>query len=169
MGSCLKYFCSFLRLYFILLTLFPLYGIEEEEAKIKEKPFSIEYYKYWNPYRRLLDLKGDPQSFYGQQYYQVFYNKENRIKKVIKYDKDRAAKETYQLIWSKSGARSEYKVEFHTKGNASRLDKFLYEDQLSYVRPGWIAEFKSRSDGSCLLYTSPSPRDRTRSRMPSSA
>ena len=25
------------------------------------------------------------------------------------------------------------------------------------------------SDGSCLLYTSPSPRDRTRSRMPSSA
>ena len=24
-------------------------------------------------------------------------------------------------------------------------------------------------DGSCLLYTSPSPRDRTRSRMPSSA
>lgn len=147
MGSCLKYFCSFLRLYFILLTLFPLYGIEEKEAKIKEKPFSIEYYKYWNPYRRLLDLKGDPQSFYGQQYYQVFYNKENRIKKVIKYDKDRTAKETYQLIWSKSGARSEYKVEFHTKGNASRLDKFLYEDQLSYVRPGWIAEFKSRSDG----------------------
>ena len=26
-----------------------------------------------------------------------------------------------------------------------------------------------RSDGICLLYTSPSPRDRTRSRMPSSA
>ena len=27
----------------------------------------------------------------------------------------------------------------------------------------------SASSGSCLLYTSPSPRDRTRSRMPSSA
>ena len=27
----------------------------------------------------------------------------------------------------------------------------------------------SRPSGSCLLYTSPSPRDRTRSRMPSSA
>jgi len=26
-----------------------------------------------------------------------------------------------------------------------------------------------RSEGACLLYTSPSPRDRTRSRMPSSA
>ena len=28
---------------------------------------------------------------------------------------------------------------------------------------------KRNEDGSCLLYTSPSPRDRTRSRMPSSA
>ena len=27
----------------------------------------------------------------------------------------------------------------------------------------------SAEDGTCLLYTSPSPRDRTRSRMPSSA
>ena len=30
-------------------------------------------------------------------------------------------------------------------------------------------EVPSTSDGVCLLYTSPSPRDRTRSRMPSSA
>ena len=30
-------------------------------------------------------------------------------------------------------------------------------------------EASDRSDGFCLLYTSPSPRDRTRSRMPSSA
>ena len=33
---------------------------------------------------------------------------------------------------------------------------------------GMKAALKSQSD-SCLLYTSPSPRDRTRSRMPSSA
>ena len=33
----------------------------------------------------------------------------------------------------------------------------------SYPRPGYIFQV------SCLLYTSPSPRDRTRSRMPSSA
>ena len=32
-----------------------------------------------------------------------------------------------------------------------------------------ISNTKSREDYSCLLYTSPSPRDRTRSRMPSSA
>ena len=29
--------------------------------------------------------------------------------------------------------------------------------------------YQVRADGTCLLYTSPSPRDRTRSRMPSSA
>ena len=70
-----------------------------------------------------------------------------KSEKVVKFGKDRNPKETYHLIWSKSGARSEYKVEFHTAGNTSRLDKNLYANQLSYVRPGWIAEFRSRSDG----------------------
>ena len=32
-----------------------------------------------------------------------------------------------------------------------------------------VAQFRVPSDYACLLYTSPSPRDRTRSRMPSSA
>ena len=32
-----------------------------------------------------------------------------------------------------------------------------------------VTEITGRVDGNCLLYTSPSPRDRTRSRMPSSA
>ena len=32
----------------------------------------------------------------------------------------------------------------------------------------WLAQ-EMPKPGSCLLYTSPSPRDRTRSRMPSSA
>ena len=32
-----------------------------------------------------------------------------------------------------------------------------------------LAEYVSQYDGSCLLYTSPSPRDRQKSRMPSSA
>ena len=57
----------------------------------------------------------------------------------------------------------------------------------SWVRANWVDIANRRSDGSfpkcsrskgekrknypkcCLLYTSPSPRDRTRSRMPSSA
>ena len=37
------------------------------------------------------------------------------------------------------------------------------------VRPGQSAVFVNEGGTSCLLYTSPSPRDRTRSRMPSSA
>ena len=35
----------------------------------------------------------------------------------------------------------------------------IYSDQYAFARKNW----------DCLLYTSPSPRDRTRSRMPSSA
>ena len=35
--------------------------------------------------------------------------------------------------------------------------------------PGYISHKGFWSDDGCLLYTSPSPRDRTRSRMPSSA
>ena len=33
----------------------------------------------------------------------------------------------------------------------------------------WYAATRGGDDETCLLYTSPSPRDRTRSRMPSSA
>ena len=82
-----------------------------------------EYYKYWNPYRRVLDLRGEPQSFFGQIYYQATFNKENRIRSVIKYGKDGKPKETYSLIWSRSGARSEYQVMFHETGNVSRLEQ----------------------------------------------
>jgi len=124
--------------------------VATEKPKIKQwdiKVGAIDYYKYWNPYRRVLDLKGDPQTFYGQDYYQVKYNKDARIKMVTRFGADREEQETYHFLWSKSGARSEYKVEFHTAGSAQRLDKYLYADQLSYIRPGWIADVKSRKDG----------------------
>jgi len=114
-----------------------------EERSVK-KP---EYYKYWYPYRRVLISRGEPHSFYGEVYYEVIYNKDNRIKSVIKFGEDRQPQETYHFIWSRSGIRSEYTVEFHTDGNALRLDSTLYANQLSYVRPGWIAQVKSRSDG----------------------
>ena len=41
----------------------------------------------------------------------------------------------------------------------------------SMKKKGWKEEavHSQDKDKSCLLYTSPSPRDRTRSRMPSSA
>ena len=40
---------------------------------------------------------------------------------------------------------------------------------LNYDVPDEILEFNTNANHTCLLYTSPSPRDRTRSRMPSSA
>ena len=112
--------------FFFHFVLFFLISGSDVNAENEYLIYSISYYKYWNPYRRILDLRGEPQSFYGQQYYEVQYNKDNRIKKVIKFGKDRSPKETYHLIWSKSGARSEYKVEFqHFEGNTSRLDKII--------------------------------------------
>jgi len=138
------------RLFYYLLILNFLtkaYALDKTaEINIKD-PLRMEYYKYWNPYRRVLDLRGKPQSFYGQTYYQATYNKDNRIRSVTRFGKDRKEKETYYLIWSRSGARSEYKVVFHEAGNVSRLDPNLYSNELSYMRPGWVASFTSRSDG----------------------
>ena len=47
----------------------------------------------------------------------------------------------------------------------STLDTYRSEGRgPAYRKHGWRVKYKR-----CLLYTSPSPRDRTRSRMPSSA
>ena len=45
----------------------------------------------------------------------------------------------------------------------------VFEDLLEFVAINWQTAELVHADFSCLLYTSPSPRDRTRSRMPSSA
>ena len=47
----------------------------------------------------------------------------------------------------------------------------IEQGYLSYNLEDWIIRirFNGKSFKICLLYTSPSPRDRTRSRMPSSA
>ena len=48
-------------------------------------------------------------------------------------------------------------------------DGHLQVDALSSALPSGAATAANQSTIICLLYTSPSPRDRTRSRMPSSA
>ena len=55
-------------------------------------------------------------------------------------------------------------------GTSSRHIQSLSEQVLEKFKDNGIINSKIEgTDSSCLLYTSPSPRDRTRSRMPSSA
>ena len=49
------------------------------------------------------------------------------------------------------------------------IDAFIYDDTNENLDGNDIQMYVLHSGNSCLLYTSPSPRDRTRSRMPSSA
>ena len=147
MGASLKR-TQFLIIFIFLSSIFFNSIIAQEKTTSNDKAIrSAEYYKYWNPYRRVVSDRGELHTFLGKIYYQVIYNKDDRIKSVTKFGKDRQPQETYHFIWSRSGIRSEYKVVFHTDGRASRLDSSLYADELSYVRPGWIADVVSRSDG----------------------
>ena len=52
--------------------------------------------------------------------------------------------------------------QYTTQGNGS-------PSAAAYPAPHWSPILGGESYYTCLLYTSPSPRDRTRSRMPSSA
>ena len=75
--------------------------------------------------------------------------------------------------WTKGGQKQ---VDAIAKGRATRAVKSLEEAQSikgnleskSVTVPAHAGQ-GGRLFGACLLYTSPSPRDRTRSRMPSSA
>ena len=49
------------------------------------------------------------------------------------------------------------------------MEEVIMESQLTESKPKFIQVEMRMLDAACLLYTSPSPRDRTRSRMPSSA
>ena len=134
-------------IFYVILFSTKIIAVDDLKKEFSKKELNYSYYKYWNPYKRILDFKGEQASFYGGVYYKVSYNKDNRIKTVTTIDKENNERETYYFLWSKSGVRSEYKVKFHQLGNVDQLDKFLYADQLSLVRQGWIADVKSRIDG----------------------
>ena len=50
--------------------------------------------------------------------------------------------------------------------NANLYKAIYINNQKKY---GWMEPISTVQDNSCLLYTSPSPRDKRQSRMPSSA
>ena len=101
----LTYFKKTIFLFIIIFCYSKIYSQEEGIPSNNEESYRVEYYKYWNPYRRVLELRGKPESFYGQIYYQVDYNKDNRVKSVTKFGKERQPQETYHFIWSRSGIR----------------------------------------------------------------
>ena len=53
----------------------------------------------------------------------------------------------------------------YVEGNAAALGNYLAENMIEFG----LQDGSNEQNDYCLLYTSPSPRDRTRSRMPSSA
>ena len=80
--------------------------------------------------------------------------------KSIRYKGERI--ELPDLVLSRTGAGTNY----FTRSVMRQIEKFgipVYNDADS------ISRVSDKLLTSCLLYTSPSPRDRTRSRMPSSA
>ena len=73
------------------------------------------------------------------------------------------------LSWSPDGGRLAYTaVDSEALANADSTHKRLMQRRIYTVDMGGDVRSLT-SDPACLLYTSPSPRDRTRSRMPSSA
>eukprot|EP00657_Telonema_sp_P-1_P007836 TRINITY_DN28110_c0_g1_i1.p2 TRINITY_DN28110_c0_g1~~TRINITY_DN28110_c0_g1_i1.p2 ORF type:complete len:100 (-),score=36.93 TRINITY_DN28110_c0_g1_i1:77-376(-) len=71
---------------------------------------------------------------------------------------------TYSGGWRKN--------QYHGTGRLSQHDGLEYDGEwCEHQRHGYGTQkyAKTGNSYSCLLYTSPSPRDRTRSRMPSSA
>ena len=81
-------------------------------------------------------------------------------------------------------SKSSFKYNFKSMGFTENLSKVVQAEKISHVRPTPMASVKGTNQvslrnsrhekfepitKSCLLYTSPSPRDRQKSRMPSSA
>ena len=69
-------------------------------------------------------------------------------------------KENMQVIWGV------YKV---PKDDGTRATRKIISDKTDAILEAHVEALTHLGEGNCLLYTSPSPRDRTRSRMPSSA
>ena len=78
-----------------------------------------------------------------------------------------------QLLYSKIGNRTEIieKGENNLHDDASRLSRvaIAHPEGFPLAVANIYVDIAATINGDCLLYTSPSPRDRTRSRMPSSA
>ena len=78
--------------------------------------------------------------------------------------------EDIDLLVLMTALTSEQKINFLKPSHGKVESRLYYSEELRFLRDDilFIHAF-SGCGTTCLLYTSPSPRDRTRSRMPSSA
>ena len=92
-------------------------------------------------------------------------------KKDLQYPVDYEWKTNFDYFWNTKSDQKEWVLpkvlkEQSEKNGAKDFLQFSYNNPLTYSE---VNTFANQIANSCLLYTSPSPRDRTRSRMPSSA
>ena len=80
-------------------------------------------------------------------------------------DEERNAMRRYVADWSKNSVLIPFKNE---EGKMQYID-FSHLNAYDTVTRPIQTVLNAVNSGSCLLYTSPSPRDRQKSRMPSSA
>ena len=85
----------------------------------------------------------------------------------IRWDKEfggRGASAIEQVIWNQEEAKYNVPAGFFVIGQGMAAPTLMTWGQAEHH-----ARYLPKLASGCLLYTSPSPRDRTRSRMPSSA
>ncbi|HJL74275.1 MAG: hypothetical protein QGI44_08205 [Candidatus Marinimicrobia bacterium] len=111
------------------------------------------YYSYWDIEKRTLADGLTNDQLDGRDYYEVAFNNKGRIKNVKFIDKNKRELWSYVLIWNKAGTKSRYKVEFHIREPLTLYDEFLFVDDLSEMRKGWVAEIKEREDNRPLTVT----------------
>ena len=83
---------------------------------------------------------------------------------------ERSAQSLQQLLGFLVGLSGGNEADVHAADRVNLVEVDLGEDDLFLQAEGVVAAaVEGVAVDTCLLYTSPSPRDRTRSRMPSSA
>ena len=112
-------------------------------------------------HEKFTNKHGETKYRYYEKYKDPLTNKWRRVSVVLNKNGKQSQKEAQKLL----NKRIEAKLNDKTPTTLKSLTFHAACDE-------WLEYYKNHSGSkatTCLLYTSPSPRDRTRSRMPSSA
>ena len=130
-----------------------------------------------------LDVEGFELPFGDHEYYVLWEFRMNDITVIYPLGGERLVPgETERIHWDAEGNDGSFTVEYSIDNGmnwqmikilsgASRMSNWIIPNELTGNALIRISRDNASdtSDATCLLYTSPSPRDRQKSRMPSSA